>query len=103
MFYLVIAIFLEITATTCMKMSAGFTHILPSILVFISYTFCCVFFTLSLQTVEIGTAYAVGAGLGTFLVALIGIFYFNEPITPIKLIGALLSIAGIILLQFPKI
>ncbi|MBL9003202.1 MAG: multidrug efflux SMR transporter [Myxococcales bacterium] len=93
--FLGLAILLEVCATTCMKLSHGLTRIVPTVLAFTFYGACFGSFMLALRKLEISVAYAIWAGLGTALVALVGMAYFKEPITPAKLVSLATIIAGI--------
>jgi small multidrug resistance pump len=93
--YLMIAILAEVAATTAMKMANGFTELKPSILIFVFYAISMSFLILSLKRLEIGLAYAIWSGLGTFLIYLIGIYTFNEPVTLLKTISVLCIIIGV--------
>lgn len=93
--YLLLAIFTEVAATTSMKLSHGFTNIIPSICIFIFYAFSLVFLSLSLKKLELGFAYAAWAGVGTLLIFFIGVGFFHEPVTLLKLISLLLIIFGV--------
>lgn len=95
-FLLTIAIVLEVMGTTSMKFSDGFTKLLPSILIFIFYSISFVAFTYSLKYIDVSIAYAVWAGLGVFLMAAIGVIYFKDPMTILKVVSILLIIAGVI-------
>ena len=94
--YLAIAIVLEVIGTTSMKLSEGFTKIIPSILMFVFYLASLAVLTLALKKIDVSVAYAVWAGLGTALIASIGIVYFHESATLLKLISILLIIAGVV-------
>ncbi|WP_341528752.1 multidrug efflux SMR transporter [Nostoc sp. UHCC 0302] len=94
--YLLAAIIFEVSGTTCMKLSQGFTKLTPSILIFIFYGLCFTFFTLCLKKLEVSVAYSVWAGLGTVLVAIIGIIWFSESATLTKLMSIALIITGVI-------
>ncbi|MEH2214320.1 DMT family transporter [Nostoc sp.] len=94
--YLILAILFEVSGTTCMKLSEGFTKIVPSVLIFVFYGLCFTFLTFALKKLEVSVAYAVWAGLGTILVALIGIIWFRESATFIKLVSISLIIIGVI-------
>ncbi|MEH2419358.1 DMT family transporter [Nostoc sp.] len=94
--YLIAAILFEVSGTTCMKLSQGFTKIGPSILIVVFYGFCFTFLTLALKRLEVSVAYSVWAGLGTVLIAIIGIIWFRESATLIKLISIGLIIMGVI-------
>ena len=47
-------------------------------------------------TIGVGVAYAIWSGLGTALIAAIGIFAFREPVTALKLFSIALIIAGVV-------
>ena len=94
--YLIAAIVFEVSGTTCMKLSQGFTKIGPSILIVVFYGLCFTFLTLALKKLEVSVAYSVWAGLGTVLIAIIGIIWFRESATLIKLISIGLIIMGVI-------
>jgi small multidrug resistance pump len=94
--YLLLAILFEVTGTTCMKLSEGFTRPVPSVLLFVFYLLCITFLTLALKTIDIAVAYAIWSGLGTALLAAIGMTYFKEPVTALKLASIALIIAGVV-------
>lgn len=94
--YLILAILLEASGTTCMKLSAGFTKIIPSIFMFIFYAMCFSSLTIALRKIDISVAYAIWSGLGTILIATIGILWFREPVTTTKIISLGLIILGVI-------
>lgn len=79
-----------------MKLSEGFTKVWPSTLMFVFYGLCFSFLTLAIKGIEISVAYAVWSGMGTALIATIGIVYFREPVTVIKITSLGLIIAGVI-------
>jgi small multidrug resistance pump len=94
--YLIAAILFEVSGTTCMKLSEGFTKLVPSVLIFVFYGLCFSCLTLALKRIEVSVAYSVWAGLGTVLIALIGIIWFRESATFIKLVSITLIVAGVI-------
>jgi small multidrug resistance pump len=94
--YLILAIIFEVCGTTCMKVSAGFTKTLPSVLMFVLYGACFSVLTLALKKLDVSLAYAVWSGMGTALIATIGVLWFKEPVTALKLISLALIIAGVI-------
>lgn len=93
---LAITIVFEVIGTTMMKLSNGFTHLWPSVAVFLCYAISLAGITLVLREMELSIAYAVWSGAGTALTALIGIYIFREPATAIKLASLGLIIAGVI-------
>jgi len=94
--YLALAILLEVSGTTCMKLSEGFTKVVPSILLFVFYTLSFGMLTLVLKRLDVSIAYAVWSGVGTALIAAIGVLWFKEPATALKLISIGLIIIGVV-------
>lgn len=94
--FMLLAIFTEVAGITSMKLSAGFTHFIPSVLIFVFYGLSLGFLLFSLKRLEIGFAYAIWSGLGTLLIFLVGIFIFNETITVFKTISLIFIIIGVI-------
>lgn len=94
--YLFFAIILEVSGTTCMKLSQGFTKILPSILIFIFYGLSFTSLTIVIKKIDVSIAYAIWSGFGTALIAIIGILWFREPLNQLKVISLVLVIVGII-------
>ncbi len=90
------AIVLEVAGTTSMKLSKGFTKLMPSVLLFVFYAASFVAITFALKKIEVSTAYAVWSGIGTALIATIGILYFRETFTSLKVISILLIIIGVV-------
>lgn len=93
------SILLEVAGTTSMKLSEGLTRIVPSVLIFVFYALSFTAFTFALKRVELSIAYAIWAGVGTALIALIGIAFFREPATLLKLFALALIISGVVLLN----
>ncbi|WP_225894284.1 DMT family transporter [Atlanticothrix silvestris] len=100
--YLIAAIIFEVSGTTCMKLSEGFTKTVPSILIFVFYGICFTFLTFALKRLEVSVAYAVWSGLGTTLIATIGVLWFRESFTPVKFLSIILIIIGVIGLNSRK-
>jgi len=53
----------------------------------------------SLKTLEVGIVYAIWAGVGTALIAVVGILAFGESVTAFKILGLLMIIGGTFLLR----
>lgn len=93
--YLFLSIIAEVAGTTSMKLSEGFTRLVPSVLIMIFYGISFGLFALVLKKIDVSVAYAIWAGLGTALIALIGMLWFKEPVTALKLLSLALIIAGV--------
>ncbi|CDQ40453.1 MULTISPECIES: DMT family transporter [Virgibacillus] len=96
---LAISIISEVFGTTMLKLSDGFSNPLPTIGVVVGFAMAFYFLSLCLRTVPLSLAYAVWAGTGTAITALIGILFWGEPFSSLTAIGLLLIIGGVILLN----
>jgi quaternary ammonium compound-resistance protein SugE len=54
----------------------------------------------AMQTIPLGTAYAVWTGIGAAGTVLLGIVYFNEPATTLRVVFLMLLISSIVGLKF---
>ncbi len=79
-----------------MKLSQGFTKLWPSLSIFICYGLSFTALTFCLKTMDVSVAYAVWSGLGTMIIAVIGVAYFGEPITLLKAVSLMLIVLGLI-------
>lgn len=97
--YLSIAVVAEVIGTTALKSSEGFTRLWPSVTVVVGYAVAFYFLSLVLKTIPVGVAYAIWAGLGIVLIALIGAVLFKQlPDLP-ALIGMGLIVAGLVVIN----
>ena len=94
--FLTLAIVLEVCGTTCMKLAEGFSRLIPSVLIFVFYGFSFAAFTLALRRIDLSFAYPVWAGLGVLLIGTIGILYFKEPISILKIISMMFIVGGVV-------
>jgi small multidrug resistance pump len=97
--YLMLAILFEVSGTTCMKLSQGFSRLIPSIFIFVFYGCSFTFMTIAIRRIDVSIVYAIWSGLGTAIIATIGIFVFKEPATLLKLASIILIIIGVITLN----
>lgn len=78
-FYLILGGLFEVSFTTCLKFSNNFSNLKWSIAFFICIISSFLLMNKAIQTLPIGTAYAVWTGIGAAGSVLIGIFIFKEP------------------------
>ncbi|HUG99442.1 MAG TPA: SMR family transporter [Gammaproteobacteria bacterium] len=97
--YLSIAIVAEVVGTSFLKSSDGFTRLTPSLAVVASYTIAFYFLSLTLRTMPVGIAYAVWAGAGMALIALIGWAVFGQVLDTAAIVGIGLIVAGVAVLN----
>lgn len=93
---LAVAIACEVAGTIFMKQSESLTRWvwIPPMLV--AYLLALLGLSLALRTIEVGIAYAVWAATGTLLIALIGVVFFGESLSPVKVVAMVLVVLGVI-------
>ena len=79
-----------------MNLSSNFTKLISSISIFVFYAASFVALTFAIKKIEISVTFAVWSGVGTALIALIGILYFKEAATMLKIASIFLIIAGVV-------
>ncbi|NDV25230.1 multidrug efflux SMR transporter [Desulfovibrio sp. JC010] len=90
------AIVLEVCGTVSMKFSEGFSRLLPSVLMFIFYGASFAALAIALKKIDVSVAYAIWSGLGTALIFAIGIFFFKESVSALKVLSLLLILTGVV-------
>ena len=90
---LLIAAVLEVTWAVFMKMSDGFTRMLPSVITVIGYIARAVFLALAMRKLPLGTAYAMWTGFGIMGTTILGVLLFKETMS-LAQAGCVLMIAG---------
>jgi small multidrug resistance pump len=94
--FLTVAILFEVASITSMKLSRGLTETGPSIAVVVFYVCSAAAVILAMKRLELSTAYAIWSGVGTALAAAIGVAYFREPMTLLKIGSLALVILGVV-------
>ena len=97
--YLAIAIVGEVIATSFLRASAGFTQVVPSVVVVVGYCVTFYFFSLALQTIPVGIGYAIWSGVGIILVSIIAFFAYGQTLDLPALIGIGLILAGVLVIN----
>ena len=97
---LALAIGLEVCGTTCMKLSDGFSKPIYTGLVALFYLLCFWALSVALRTLPVGVVYAIWSGVGTVLVAIVGLVVFREPMSALKAASIGLIVAGVAGLQY---
>ncbi len=97
--YLAVAIIAEVVATSALKASVEFTKLVPSALVIIGYGVAFYCLTLVLRNIPVGIAYAIWAGLGIVLIAIVGAVLFRQiPDIP-AVLGMTLILSGVVVIN----
>lgn len=94
--FLGVAIFFEIIATTALKLSDGLNRWHWAALSIALYAICFLALAPALKTIPVGIAYAIWSGVGIVAIAILGVIFFDQKLSPLQigcialvLIGAL--------------
>jgi small multidrug resistance pump len=90
-----VAILFGVMGTVCLKLSNGMQKVKPSICLMIFYLISFASLTLAVQGVDVSIVYAIWSGIGTILVAIIGVLVFHEYVSFIKVISLLCIVLGV--------
>ncbi|KOV09489.1 ligand-binding protein SH3 [Streptomyces sp. XY431] len=93
------AIISEVCATSCLKLTEGFSRLWPSVGVAIGYVLSFALLGRALKHIPVSVAYAVWSGAGTAAVAGIGVVAFGESLGRMQWIGLALVIVGVVVLN----
>jgi small multidrug resistance pump len=97
--YLGTAIVAEVIGTSALKASDGFTLLWPSVIVVVGYACAFWLLALTLRSIPVGVAYAIWAGLGIVLIALVGVVLFGQKLDAPAIIGMGLIVAGVVVMN----
>ncbi|MFE7561525.1 DMT family transporter [Kitasatospora sp. NPDC057500] len=96
---LALAIISEVCATSCLKLTEGFSRLWPSVGVAVGYVLSFVLLGRALKHIPVSVAYAVWSGAGTAAVAAIGAAAFGESLGRLQWLGIALVITGVVVLN----
>lgn len=96
---LAIAIAAEIVATTSLKQSDGFSKLGPSLVTVAGYVIAFWLVGQALKTIPVSVAYAIWSGVGTAVVAGIGMAFLGESVSVMRVMGISLIVAGVVVLN----
>jgi multidrug transporter EmrE-like cation transporter len=96
---LALAIISEVIGTTAMKASEGFTKLGPAIVVVLGFGVAFYCLSVVLDTIPVGTAYAVWAGGGIVLTAIASWIVFGQRPDAAGFVGMGLIVAGVLVLN----
>ena len=98
-FYLFIAIIFEVAGTLSIKQVMVTNNSYWIISVVLCYLISFSLVGISVQKIDLGTAYAIWAGMGTTLIVILGWLFFKEEMNSIKVIAIGLIILGSVILK----
>ncbi|RIK31834.1 MAG: hypothetical protein DCC56_06550 [Anaerolineae bacterium] len=93
------AILAEVIGTVSLKLSNGFTKLIPSAVVVIGYGASFYLLSLALKAMPIGVAYAIWSGVGLILTVIAGMIVWRETLDWARVIGIVLILVGIVFIN----
>lgn len=96
---LLLAGLFEVVWAYSMKLSEGFTRLGPSVITIVFMILSVVLLSISMRTLPLGTAYTVWTGIGAIGSFLLGIFILNEPAGAMRMLAAVLTVSGLVLMK----
>ena len=97
--FLGFAIVLEITGTSFVKDTAGFTRWLPSIICLITICFSYYLMSHVVGFIPVGITYATWSGLGIAAITIIGVVKYNQIPNIPTIIGLTLILVGVVIVN----
>lgn len=97
--YLVIAGIFEVVWAFSMKQSDGFTRPGATAVTIGAMIASFALLSLSLKSLPLGTAYTIWTGIGAVGAFLVGIAVLGEPASAMRIVAALLIVAGLLLMK----
>lgn len=97
--FLVVAGLLEVVWAYFMKLSQGFTLLVPSVITLVTMVLSFWLLALAMRTLPLGTAYVIWTGIGAVGAFVVGIVLLSEPANFMRILAALLIVSGLVLMQ----
>ena len=94
-FYLILGGLFEIGFTTSLRYVEGFRNVPWTVAFLVSVGISMALLEVAARTIPMGTAYLVWGGIGAIGTVAVGIIWFDEPATTVRLLLMLVIIAAI--------
>ena len=96
---LIFAGLFEIVWATAMKQSHGFSRLWPSVVTIIGMIISFGLLSWAMRTLPLGTAYMIWIGIGAVGAFVVGMLFFGESVSALRVAAALLIISGLVLMK----
>ena len=100
--YLIGAILCEVTGTMLLPVSKNFTRPIISIILVLAYVLAFYLLTFALKEIPLAIAYATWAGMGVFLISVLGYFFYSESLQWQSVMGLILIATGVAMVNIYK-
>ena len=90
---------LEIVWATGMKLSDGFTRLIPSLVTLVTMALSFWLLSVAMRTLPLGTAYTIWTGIGAVGAFVVGITVLGEQVSAARVLAAVLIVCGLVLMK----
>jgi len=97
--FLICAGLLEVVWAFAMKQTAGFTRLIPTMIMIPAMIGSFALLALAMRSLPLGTAYTVWTGIGAIGAFLVGITVLGEALSPMRAVAALLIVSGMVMMK----
>ena len=101
--YLIGAILCEVTGTMLLPISKNFTRPFITITLVLAYVMAFYLLTFALKEIPLAIAYATWAGMGIFLITVLGYFFYSESLQWQTVLGLALIAVGVAIVNAYKV
>jgi len=99
---LVVAGLFEVGMVMGLNFSEGFTRLLPSLATFVSGGISFYLLSVAMQSIPVGTAYAVWTAIGAAGAVLLGVLLLGEPANALRMAGIAVVLGGVLMLKLAE-
>lgn len=99
MIFLILAIVLEVVATTALARSQSFSRLWPSVVAVLGYAGAFWFLSFPLRVMPTGVVYALWSGFGIVLITLVAWLWAKQTLDLAALLGLGLIMAGVLVIH----
>lgn len=96
---LIVAGILEVVWAYFMKVSDGFSKLVPSVLTIVFMMASFALLSYAMKSLPLGTAYTVWTGIGAIGSFAVGIFFLGESASAMRMLAAVLIVSGLVLMK----
>ena len=96
---LLAAIIFEVIGTMLLPVSQNFSKLIPTIILLLSYVLSFYCLALISSKIPLAIIYASWSGIGLFLVTILSIYFYKDPINWPIILGLLLIIIGVVIVN----
>jgi len=96
---LLAAIIFEVIGTMLLPVSQNFSKLIPTIILLLSYVLSFYCLALISNKIPLAIIYASWSGIGLFLVTILSVYFYKDPINWPIILGLLLIIIGVVIVN----